>query len=102
MTNSLSILGSTGSIGTQAIDVAQKLNMKVTALTANTNVKLIDEQIRLLKPELAVMYNEESAKALKIAVGGSFRSLFHRVCRHSFKLFGGYDWLTANFNRRKS
>lgn len=68
MTNSLSILGSTGSIGTQAIDVAQKLNMKVTALTANTNVKLIEEQIRLLKPELAVMYNEESAKALKIAV----------------------------------
>ena len=68
MTNSLSILGSTGSIGTQAIDVAQKLNIKVAALTANTNVKLIEQQIRLLKPELAVMHNEESAKALKIAV----------------------------------
>ncbi len=68
MTNSLSILGSTGSIGTQAIDVAQKLNMKVTALTANTNVKVIEEQIRLLKPELAVMYDEASAKALRIAV----------------------------------
>ena len=68
MTNSLSILGSTGSIGTQAIDVAQKLNMKVTALTANINVKVIEEQIRLLKPELAVMYDETSAKALKIAV----------------------------------
>lgn len=68
MTNSLSILGSTGSIGTQAIDVAQKLNMKVTALTANTNVKLMEEQIRFLNPELAVMHNEESAKALKIAV----------------------------------
>ena len=68
MTNSLSILGSTGSIGTQAIDVAQKLNIKVDALTANTNVKLIEEQIRLLKPELAVMHDEESAKALKIAV----------------------------------
>ncbi len=68
MTNSLSILGSTGSIGTQAIDVAQKLNIKVTALTANTNVKLIEEQIRLLKPQLAVMHNEEAAKSLKIAV----------------------------------
>ena len=68
MTNSLSILGSTGSIGTQAIDVAQKLNIKVDALTANTNVKLIEEQIRLLKPEIAVMHDEESAKALKIAV----------------------------------
>ncbi len=68
MTNTLSILGSTGSIGTQAIDVAQKLNMRVTALTANTNVKLIEEQIRLLKPELAVMHDEASAKALKIAI----------------------------------
>lgn len=68
MTNTLSILGSTGSIGTQAIDVAQKLNMKVTALTANTNVKAMEEQIRLLKPELAVMYDEASAKALKTAV----------------------------------
>ncbi|MBQ8572248.1 MAG: 1-deoxy-D-xylulose-5-phosphate reductoisomerase [Ruminococcus sp.] len=68
MTNTLSILGSTGSIGTQAIDVAQKLNMRVAVLTANTNVKLIEEQIRLLKPELAVMYDEASAKALKIAV----------------------------------
>ncbi len=68
MTNSLSILGSTGSIGTQAIDVAQKLDIKVSALTANTNVKLIEQQIRLLKPELAVMYDEASAKALKLAV----------------------------------
>lgn len=68
MTNSLSILGSTGSIGTQAIDVAQKLNIKVSALTANTNTKLIEEQIRLLKPELAVMYDEPSAKALRLAV----------------------------------
>ena len=68
MTNSLSILGSTGSIGTQAIDVAQKLNIKVSALTANTNVKALEEQIRLLKPELAVMYDEDSAKALKVAV----------------------------------
>lgn len=68
MTNSLSILGSTGSIGTQAIDVAQKLGIKVTALTANTNVKAMEEQIRLLKPELAVMYDEEAAKSLKLAV----------------------------------
>lgn len=68
MTNNLSILGSTGSIGTQAIDVAQKLNIKISALTANTNVKLMEEQVRLLKPQLAVMHNEDSAKALKIAL----------------------------------
>lgn len=68
MTNTLSILGSTGSIGTQAIDVACKLNIRVAALTANTNTKLMEEQIRLLKPELAVMYDEASAKVLKTAV----------------------------------
>ncbi len=65
MTNTISILGSTGSIGTQAIDVAQKLNIKVAALTANTNTKLIEEQVRLLKPELVCMYDESAAKELK-------------------------------------
>lgn len=68
MTNVLSILGSTGSIGTQAIDVAQRLNIKVDALTANTNTRLLENQIRLLKPKLAVMYDEASAKELKLSV----------------------------------
>ncbi len=68
MTNTLSILGSTGSIGTQAIDVAKKLNMNVCALTANSNVKLMEEQVRLLKPQLAVMYDEASANELKTAI----------------------------------
>ena len=68
MTNNLSILGSTGSIGTQAIDVAQKLNIKVSAITANSNVKLMEEQIRLLKPEIAVMYQENAADELKLRV----------------------------------
>ncbi|MBE6793845.1 MAG: 1-deoxy-D-xylulose-5-phosphate reductoisomerase [Ruminococcaceae bacterium] len=68
MTNNLSILGSTGSIGTQAIDVARKLNIKVSAITANSNVKLMEEQIRLLKPEIAVMYQESAADELKLRV----------------------------------
>ena len=68
MTNNLSILGSTGSIGTQAIDVAQKLNIRVSAITANSNVKLMEEQIRLLKPEIAVMNREDTAKELKLRV----------------------------------
>ena len=46
MVNSLSILGSTGSIGTQTLDVADKLNLKVSALTASTNIKLLEEQVR--------------------------------------------------------
>ena len=45
MTENLSILGSTGSIGTQTLDVARKLNLKVSALTASSNVDLIEKQI---------------------------------------------------------
>lgn len=65
MVNSLSILGSTGSIGTQTLDVVDKLNLKVSALTASTNVKLLEEQVRKYKPELAVVFNEEKAKEFK-------------------------------------
>ena len=65
MVNSLSILGSTGSIGTQTLDVADKLNLKVSALTASTNIKLLEEQVRKYKPELAVVFNEEKAKEFK-------------------------------------
>ena len=50
MINSLSILGSTGSIGTQTLDVVDKLNLKVSALTASTNIKLLEDQVRKYKP----------------------------------------------------
>lgn len=65
MINSLSILGSTGSIGTQTLDVVDKLNLKVSALTASTNIKLLEDQVRKYKPELAVVFDEEKAKELK-------------------------------------
>lgn len=68
MTKNISILGSTGSIGTQTLDVVRKLNLEVSALTASNNVDLIEKQIREFKPKLAVMFNEESAKALKIKI----------------------------------
>lgn len=68
MTKNLSVLGSTGSIGTQTLDVAKALNLEVSALTASSNVKIIEEQIRSFKPKLAVMFNEEAAKDLKMRV----------------------------------
>ena len=46
MIKSLSILGSTGSIGTQTLDVARKLNIKVNALSAYSSIELLEEQIR--------------------------------------------------------
>ncbi len=64
----IAILGSTGSIGTQSIDVALKHNYKVTALTAHSNAKLLEEQARLLNPEKVALYDEKGAKELKTAL----------------------------------
>ena len=69
MVESISILGSTGSIGRQTVEVARRLGTKVAALTTNVNIKLIEEQARLLKPELAVVCDEKAAKELKITLG---------------------------------
>lgn len=68
MTNNISILGSTGSIGTQALDVVRLLNLQVSALTANSNYKLIEQQAREFNPQLVVMYSESAAKQLKLAL----------------------------------
>ncbi len=66
MTENLILLGSTGSIGVQALEVARKQNIKVTALAAGKNVDLMEAQSREFKPEYAVMHNEEAARELKI------------------------------------
>ncbi len=68
MTKNLSILGSTGSIGTQTLDVADKLHLQVSALTAAKNITLLEQQVRKYKPALAVVFDEQKAKELQIAV----------------------------------
>ena len=65
MNDRLSILGSTGSIGTQALVVAEKLGLQVTALTANSNIKLLEEQIRKFRPQYAAVMDERLALELK-------------------------------------
>ncbi len=65
MMKTVSILGSTGSIGRQSLDVIEKLgNIRVVALTAGTSVELMAEQCRKFRPELAVMASEEAANKL--------------------------------------
>lgn len=64
----LIILGSTGSIGTQGLEVARKRGYRVTALAAGNNIELLEEQIREFKPLYAAVFNEDAAKRLKIAV----------------------------------
>ena len=65
MVNSISVLGSTGSIGTQTLDVAEKLHISVCALTAYSNIDLLEKQIRKFRPKLAVVFLEEQAQKLK-------------------------------------
>lgn len=61
----ISILGSTGSIGTQALDVVRKLNIKVNSLAAHSNIKLLEEQIREFKPKTVALFDSNSAIRLK-------------------------------------
>ena len=65
MVKSISILGSTGSIGTQSLEIAAHLGVRVVALAAGTRVELMAKQCREFSPELAVMATEEAAGRLK-------------------------------------
>lgn len=68
----LCILGSTGSIGTQALQVVRDLkgrfDIEVTAVSGNSNISLLEEQIREFKPKYAAVYDNKKAEELKIAV----------------------------------
>ena len=68
MKRCLSILGSTGSIGTQTLDVVRGLGVSVCALAAKSNIARMEQQIREFHPKLAAVYDESAAKALKFAV----------------------------------
>lgn len=64
MTRSIALLGSTGSIGRQTLEVARELGLSVAALTANKSVDLIEQQAREFCPRLAVLYDEDAAREL--------------------------------------
>ena len=64
----ISILGSTGSIGTQSLDVCRMHGYSVKCLTANANVDVMENQIREFHPEIVCMMNEKSANDLKVKI----------------------------------
>ncbi len=68
MVNAISILGCTGSIGRQTAAVAEHTGIRVAALTANRKIDLLEQQARKFKPEFVAVYDEEAAKAFKLAV----------------------------------
>ncbi|NNJ33117.1 1-deoxy-D-xylulose-5-phosphate reductoisomerase [Lacrimispora defluvii] len=65
----IAILGSTGSIGTQTLEVVENQgDIEVTALAAGSNIRLLEEQIRKFRPKIACVFEEEKAKELKRSV----------------------------------
>jgi len=66
MSKRISVLGSTGSIGRQALDVIRTCGLEAAALTAGHNAKLLEEQVREFKPRLAVVLEESGAKDLRV------------------------------------
>ena len=84
MTKRISILGSTGSIGRQTLDVAEKLQISVAALASSRNVELLEAQCRKFRPELAVLFDKAAAEELK-----------RRLSDMNIKVAGGMEGLLA-------
>lgn len=81
----IAIMGSTGSIGTQTLEVVRNNpELKVTALACGNNINRMEEQIREFMPSLAVMWTKEAAEELKV-----------RVADLSVKVLYGMDGLLA-------
>ena len=68
MIKNVSILGSTGSIGRQSLDIISRMDIRVSALTAGTNVERMAQQCREFMPQLAVMASEEAANQLSTLI----------------------------------
>ena len=92
MIKSLSILGSTGSIGAQTLDVARKLKIKVNALSAYGRIELLEEQVREFRPALAVVFDQSRAEELKITIADTDTKVLsgmdglYEICHDSSQL----------------
>ena len=92
MIKSLSILGSTGSIGAQTLDVARKLKIKVNALSAYGRIELLEEQVREFRPALAVVFDQSRAEELKIKIADTDTKVLsgmdglYEICHDSSQL----------------
>ena len=68
MVKTISVLGSTGSIGRQSLAAAERLGIRVAALSANRDIVRLEQQARQFRPDIAAVYDEAAAKQLKIAL----------------------------------
>ncbi len=75
-TASVAVLGSSGSVGTQALDVCEKLGLRVDALTGGRNDQLLEEQIRRFRPRFCAMADADAARALRTRVRDTDTKIF--------------------------
>ena len=68
MKKKLCVLGSTGSIGVQTLDVARRLGISVSVLAAHSNIQVLENQIREFRPELVAVFDLDAAKKLRQSV----------------------------------
>ena len=80
----IAILGSTGSIGTQTVDILPSIDAQVTALTTNKRIGLLETQARALRPKMVCAFNEAAARDLKIKLADT-----------DIRVLSGMDGLTA-------
>ena len=76
MASVISVLGSTGSIGTQTLDVARMHDLKISALTANANITLLEKQAREFHPKMVAVLDMGAAAQLKIALSDTDIDVF--------------------------
>ncbi len=72
MSERISVLGSTGSIGTQSLAVIKHLGLSVSSLAAGSNIRLLEEQARDFKPSLVAVFDENAARELKTKLSDTF------------------------------
>ena len=80
----IAILGSTGSIGTQTVDILPSIDAEVVALTTNRRINLLEEQARALHPKMVCAFDEAAARDLKVKLADT-----------DIRVLSGMDGLTA-------
>ena len=91
---SISILGSTGSVGQQAVDVAIKNHIQVNCLSANRNVDLIEQQALALGVKACAMADRDAAKELKRRLFGTDIEVYvgtHGICEMATQKYDGRE-----------
>ena len=86
----VAVLGSTGSVGLQALDVAERMNMRVTAISANRNTKQVEAQARKFGVISAAMADESAAAELKLLLADT-----------DVKVYGGSDGICEMIGKEK-